>query len=113
MIPALSLLAPFATEVVGNVAGTAVGILSGGGASTAPAAASATDDFSAVLGQVATDTMSKLKTGEAAAISGVEGKMPVQQVVQSVLDAQQSLQTAIAIRDKVVAAYQEVTRMSI
>ena len=43
----------------------------------------------------------------------MEGKTPVQQVVRSVLDAQQALQTAVAVRDKLVSAYQEVSRMAI
>ncbi|HEY1735384.1 MAG TPA: flagellar hook-basal body complex protein FliE [Methylovirgula sp.] len=70
-------------------------------------------DFGSVLSQVASDTMSKLNTGEATAISGIEGKASVQQVVSSVMDAQTSLQTALAIRDKIVSAYQEVSRMAI
>ncbi len=106
MIPALSILAPVASQVVGDIAGNAVGFLSGGANSSAT-------DFSSVLAQVTNDTVSKLKTGEAAAISGIEGKMPVQQVVGSVLDAQGALQTALAIRDKLVSAYQEVSRMAI
>lgn len=106
MLPALSLLAPVASQVVGDIAGNAVGVLSGN-SSGAP------DSFGAMLEQVSNDAMTKLKKGEAAAISGMEGKMPVQQVVRSVLDAQQSLQTAVAIRDKLVAAYQDVSRMAI
>jgi flagellar hook-basal body complex protein FliE len=43
----------------------------------------------------------------------MQGKMPVQQVVEAVLSAEQSLQTAIAVRDKVVAAYQEISHMAI
>jgi flagellar hook-basal body complex protein FliE len=34
-------------------------------------------------------------------------------VVEHVMSAEQSLQTAIAIRDKVVSAYQEISRMPI
>jgi len=34
-------------------------------------------------------------------------------VVEAVMSAEQSLQTAVAIRDKVVAAYQEIVRMAI
>lgn len=113
MIPALSLLAPFASQVVGDVAGSAVGFLSGATSSASASSSTTPDDFGAVLSQVANDTVTKLKTGEAAAISGVEGKMPVQQVVNSVMDAQSSLQTTIAIRDKLVSAYQDVTRMQI
>ena len=39
------------------------------------------------------------------------GKASVQQVVEAVMSAEQTLQGAIAIRDKVVAAYLEISRM--
>lgn len=106
MLPALSLIGPVASQMVGDVAGNAVGVLTGN-------SAGAPDSFGAMLTQVSNDAMGKIKSGEAAAISGIEGKAPVQQVVQSVLDAQQALQTAVAIRDKLVSAYQEVSRMAI
>jgi flagellar hook-basal body complex protein FliE len=106
MIPALSFLAPLASQVVGDISGNSVGVLPG-------ATAGSSDDFGAILAQVSGDAMADLKTSEANAISGIEGKMPVQQVVQSVLDAQSALQTALAIRDKVVGAYQELSRMAI
>lgn len=107
MIAALSLLGPLASQVVGDVAGSAVGVLSGGAPTSAP------DSFGAMLEQVTNDAASKLKAGEATSIAGMEGKATVQQVVQSVMDAQQALQTVVAVRDKVVSAYQEVSRMAI
>ncbi len=54
-----------------------------------------------------------LKTGEAVAIQGVEGAVPPMKVVESVMEAQRSLQSVLAIRDKIVSAYQEVARMAI
>lgn len=42
-----------------------------------------------------------------------KGQASVQQVVEAVMSAEQSLQTALAVRDKVVAAYQEISRMQI
>jgi flagellar hook-basal body complex protein FliE len=54
-----------------------------------------------------------LRQGEAAAISGVVGEMPVQQAVEKVLEAERALQTAIAVRDKIVGAYLEISRMQI
>ncbi len=66
-----------------------------------------------VMSQVATNAIDTMKAGEAASISGVQGKASVQQVVEAVMSAEQTLQTAIAIRDKVVAAYQEIARMAI
>ncbi len=70
-------------------------------------------DFAAVLADVASGAAEKLHAGEAAAISGITGTASVQEVVQAVMSAEQTLQAAIAIRDKVVAAYQEISRMAI
>ena len=42
----------------------------------------------------------------------MQGKASVQQVVEAVMSAEQTLQSAIAIRDKVVAAYLELSRMA-
>ncbi len=75
--------------------------------------AGAPTDFGQMLSQVASDAVSSLKKGEATAISGIQGKASVQQVVEAVMNAQENLQTAIAIRDTLVAAYQEVSRMAI
>lgn len=70
-------------------------------------------DFGGIMMQVAAGAAEKLKAGEAAAIAGIQGRASVQQVVEAVMSAEQTLQTAIAIRDKVVAAYQEISRMAI
>jgi len=69
--------------------------------------------FSDVMAQVTTSAVDTMKAGEAASIAGIQGKASVQQVVEAVMSAEQTLQTAIAIRDKVVAAYQEIARMAI
>jgi flagellar hook-basal body complex protein FliE len=76
-------------------------------------AATGTADFGAVLQEVASSAIQSLKAGEAAAIQGIEGKMPVQKVVEAVMEAEKSFQTAIAVRDKVVSAYLEISRMQI
>ncbi len=85
---------------------------------TTPAAAGAVAgassvSFSDMMAQVATSAVDTMKAGEAASIAGIQGKASVQQVVEAVMSAEQTLQTAIAIRDKVVAAYQEIARMAI
>lgn len=83
---------------------------------TAPVAAPAASQqtsFGEVMAQLASSGIENLKAGEAASISGMQGKASVQQVVQSVMSAEQSLQIAIAVRDKVVSAYQEISRMTI
>lgn len=75
--------------------------------------AAAGAEFGAMLADLAGSTVDALKAGEAAAINGLQGKASVQEVVRSVMAAEQTLQSAIAIRDKAVAAYMELSRMSI
>ena len=66
-----------------------------------------------VMKQVTTDAIGTLKAGEAASISAMQGKESTRRVVEALMSAEQALQTAVAVRDKVVQAYQEVVRMSI
>jgi flagellar hook-basal body complex protein FliE len=101
MIAALDAIGSVATQVVG------------GPSITSSTVAAAPADFGSVLAQVTQDTIGKLKGAEATSISGLQGQASVQQIVESVSDAQSSLQTAIAVRDKVVSAYQELSRMAI
>jgi flagellar hook-basal body complex protein FliE len=70
-------------------------------------------DFASIIGEMAKDAIAILKTGEATAISGVRGGATVQQVVEAVMAAEETLQAGISIRDKVVSAYLEISRMSI
>ncbi|PSO21627.1 flagellar hook-basal body complex protein FliE [Bradyrhizobium sp. MOS003] len=84
-------------------------------APTAPTAIQSTDDvgFESVMKQVTNDAIGTLKAGEAASISAMQGKESTRKVVEALMSAEQALQTAVAVRDKVVQAYQEVVRMSI
>jgi flagellar hook-basal body complex protein FliE len=84
-----------------------------GPAAAMPTPGAGATNFSDMLSQVAHDAVSTLKTGEAAAISGIQGQASVQHVVEAVMDAQTTLQTAIAVRDKVISAYQDISRMAI
>ena len=70
-------------------------------------------DFSQVLSQVAMNGIDNIRAAEATSIRGLQGQASVQQVVEAVMSAEQSLNTAIAVRDKVVQAYQEISRMQI
>ena len=70
-------------------------------------------NFASVLGGITTDAMNSLKVAEAKSFEGIQGKAGTREVVDAVLQAQQSLNTAIALRDKIVNAYLEITKMSI
>lgn len=84
-----------------------------GPAALAGAAPAGPADFSEVMAQFAAGVRNDLRAGEAASIAGLQGRASTQQVVEAVMSAEQSLQTAVAIRDKVVAAYLELSRMAI
>ncbi|GAA0771112.1 flagellar hook-basal body complex protein FliE [Roseibium denhamense] len=75
--------------------------------------AAAQVSFSDAMAEVSQSAIDRIKQGEATSIAGVDGQASVQQVVEAVMSAEQTLQTAIAIRDKVVTAYQEISRMTI
>jgi flagellar hook-basal body complex protein FliE len=95
---------------------SALGMLSSGssvGAPTAPAAPADGASFEQALGQAIGSAVDTLKAGEAFAIQGVQGAATPMKVVESVMDAQRSLQSVLAIRDKIVSAYQEVARLAI
>ena len=103
MIPALI---PLAASVVQSLTGAVSG-------APAVSAATAGQDFGAALTQAAGAALHSLRGAEAASIDGVEGKANVQQVTDSVMSAEQALQTSLAIRDKAVAAWQQIGQMQI
>ena len=69
--------------------------------------------FASVLGDMASSTMQNIKQAEVTSFEGITGKANTREVVDAVLAAEQSLQTAIALRDKIVSAYLEITKMQI
>ncbi len=81
--------------------------------SIVPTTTPLSSDFSAVLSQMTLDAIGTIKGAEATAVDGIRGKATTQQVVEAMMAAEQTLQAGIAIRDKVVSAYLEVSRMQI
>jgi flagellar hook-basal body complex protein FliE len=85
-------------------------------ATPAPTAAPKIGDagsFAAALGSLGTNTVGALQQAEQASMKALQGDADMRTVVDSVMSAEQSLQTAIAIRDKIVTAYLEISRMAI
>jgi flagellar hook-basal body complex protein FliE len=95
---------------------SAIGSASGGANIRSPQSATRTAEgpgFDQALTRAIGSAIDTLQTGEAVAIQGVEGAAAPMKVVESVMAAQRSLQTVLAIRDKAVAAYQEIARVTI
>ena len=87
-------------------AGAASGAASG-------AAAGAASDFSQFLSQSMNNAVQTMKVGEKMAAGGAAGQTDVVSVVNAVNAAELSLDTVVAVRDKVIAAYQNIMQMPI
>ena len=61
----------------------------------------------------ATDFMETLRQGEETVKAGLAGRADPQAVVEALAATELAVQTAIAVRDKVVEAYQEILRMPV
>lgn len=70
-------------------------------------------NFSDFLSGAIKDSINTMRQGEQAATAQVQGKANLVDVVQSVNAAELTLDTVVAVRDKVVAAYQSIMNMPI
>ncbi len=61
----------------------------------------------------AADFMETLRSGEETAKAGLAGRADPQAVVEALAATELAVQTAVAVRDKVVEAYQEILRMPV
>lgn len=89
------------------------GLVTGGRAARAPGPEAAGPDFATLITEALAGVSGQLRKAEAVSIAGIRGDASTQAVVEQVMAAEQSLQTAIAVRDKIVAAYLEISRMPI
>ncbi len=85
------------TASIGNVGGDATGQTS----------------FGDMLKNAAVDSIKTMRAGEAMSARAVTGNASLPEVVQAVNAAEMTLQTVVAIRDRVIGAYQEIMRMPI
>ncbi len=82
--------------------------------SPAPAAGAAPlATFGQVLQQTLTDAVAAGRKGEAAATQAAAGKASLHDVVAAVSAAELTLQSVVAVRDRMISAYQEIIRMPI
>lgn len=69
--------------------------------------------FDEVLRQATQGAISDLKAGEQQSLLAAAGTADLTDVVTAVGQAELTLQTVVAVRDKVIQAYQEILRMPI
>jgi flagellar hook-basal body complex protein FliE len=78
-----------------------------------PAVAAGGMSFSDVMARTAAETVETVRQGDRAALAGLTGALPVQQVVEATMAMESAVQVTVAIRDRMVEAYQEILRMSV
>jgi len=87
------------------------------GVSAAPTPGAAPADVTGGFGEFLTDALKDsvqtMKQGEKMAAQHIAGKADIVDVVTAVNQAEITLDTVVAVRDKVVAAYQSIMNMPI
>ena len=108
---ALPAAAAAAYQAIANIGGAS----SGAGAATAGGASGAAGagDFSNFLQNALKDGIGTMKQGETMAARQVSGQANIVDVVSAVNQAEITLDTVVAVRDKVVQAYQSIMNMPI
>jgi flagellar hook-basal body complex protein FliE len=86
-----------ANRIAGNAAPSATG---GGG-----------EGFAKLLQQAGQGVADALGKSEIASMQAVTGKADLAAVTEAVTNAQVALQTVVAVRDRVIAAYQDIIKM--
>jgi len=69
--------------------------------------------FSDALASAVKDATATMHVGETASAQGATGKGDLVQVVNAVTAAELTLETVVAIRDRVINAYQDIMKMPI
>lgn len=78
-----------------------------------PRAEPAGGDFAEALRGAVDGAVQNLNQGEQASIAAAAGKADLNEVITAVSKAELTLQTVVAMRDRVIQAYQDVLRMPI
>ena len=79
----------------------------------APQGAATAASFESLLSSAIRDTVEINRAAEQTSMQGVLGEASKREVVEAVTQAELGLQTASAVRDRVIAAYQDIIRMPI
>lgn len=67
--------------------------------------------FGDMLKGAVQESIQTMKVGEQKSIEGALGRADLTDVVTAVSNAETTLQAVVAVRDKVISAYQEILRM--
>ncbi len=83
------------------------------GPAAADQAGAPAQSFGAMLEQTLNDAIEAGRAGEEQAMQALTGQASLQEVIEAVNAAELTLQTVVAVRDRMIAAYQDIMRMPI
>ncbi len=69
--------------------------------------------FGQVLQNVVEEAVDAQKQAEVTTINGIAGKADIQDVVLAISNAEQALETVVAVRDTAIKAYNSIMQMNI
>lgn len=93
--------------------GAALKALAGGGAGGVAGAAPAGQGFGQLLSNALNGVAETGRKAETQAVAAASGKSNLVDVVTAVAESETALQTLVAVRDRVIAAYEEIMRMQV
>ena len=102
-----------ATGLGGGAAGGLGGVTATPAALPTQATGGVAEGFEAVLGRVVENTVQSARSADATTQAALVGQAGTTDVVMAVARAELALQTAVAVRDRMVSAYQDIMRMGI
>jgi flagellar hook-basal body complex protein FliE len=79
----------------------------------APSNAAGGGSFAGMVNNAASEAIGSLQKSESTSLQAVTGKADLTEVVTAVSNAEVTLQTVAALRDRVVSAYQSILQMPI
>ncbi len=74
---------------------------------------SGSQSFADMLGQATRDAINTVHSADATIQQGLQGKVGTQQVVEATLAMESTVKLSVALRDKLVEAYQQIMQMQI
>ena len=99
-------------SALGNIASAGAGAATGGAAGAA-GAASGGGNFASVLKDAVGSVSEAVDTSQKSSISAMNKQMDLIDVVTEVNNAQMVVETVVAVRDRVIQAYQDIIKMPI
>ena len=88
------------------------GVVSGGDSDESGDAAGGAS-FMSMVKSAAADSIQTMKAGEQMSARAITGETSLPELIQAVSSAEMTLQTVVAVRDRMIGAYQEIMRMPV